>query len=244
MTEEQVKKSPKYEEMRGFGKVVELAAAYGLGDDGFMRTCENWGIACDREKAHKAVHEYYRPTHQKVVAYWYFLDAQMREAINNPGVTYEPFVVRRIAGINFLFHGLPSGRQMAYPHPEINRRQPTLKEKEEMAAGKNYPESRFLEVTYWGQLPQSSLWGRVKMHGARNLENRCQGIAADFMAHGAIQAEAKDMPPFTLIHDQALAVRTHNHTAEEFAAALADLPRWANGMPLKVEAKIAPYYSK
>jgi hypothetical protein len=52
------------------------------------------------------------------------------------------------------------------------------------------------------------------------------------------------MRPFALIHDQGLAIRCDGKTAEEFAAALADVPAWAKGLPLKVEAKIVPFYSK
>ena len=51
------------------------------------------------------------------------------------------------------------------------------------------------------------------------------------------------MMPFALIHDQGLAIR-NAQSADEFAAALASVPSWANGLPLKVEAKVTPFYSK
>lgn len=229
---------------RGFGKVVELACQFGLGEEGFMRTCENWGIECDPGKAFRAVREYYRPTHPKIVSRWWFLDESMRQAIRTPGVTAGPFVVRKLAGIPYLLLKLPSGRSLAYPHPKIAQREPTAEEREEIKKGKNYPPNRFLQISYWGQLFQSTQWGDVKLHGSKAFENEVQAIAADVMAYGAIQAERRGMPPFALIHDQALALRDKGQTAEEFAEALGTLPPWAKGLPIKVEAKICPYYAK
>ena len=86
--------------------------------------------------------------------------------------------------------------------------------------------------------------GRIKLYGGKLAENASQAVAADVMSHGARVAEARGMLPFALIHDQGLAIRRDGKTAEEFAAALADVPVWAKGLPLKVEAKIAPFYSK
>ena len=76
------------------------------------------------------------------------------------------------------------------------------------------------------------------------VSNCTQATAADFMAHGAIVAEARGMAPFMLVHDQGLALRNAGQTAQEYEAALGDLPAWAKGFPMKVEAQIAPYYKK
>ena len=76
------------------------------------------------------------------------------------------------------------------------------------------------------------------------VSNCCQAIAADIMAYGSRMAESRWMLPFALIHDQGLALKLSGQTAEGFSDALATLPLWAKGLPLKVETKIAPYYSK
>ena len=230
-------------ESRNLGKVIELAAQFGLGTDGFIRTCANFGIVCDEKKAHRGIHEYYRPTHDKIVQRWYYMDTWMREALTLGG-THGPISVRTISGIKFMLLKLPSGRSLAYPHPEINRRDPTPEELKEMANGKNYPDKRFVEISYWGQLPMSTQWGRVRLWGSLAFQNEVQAIAADFISHGAITAEAHGMPPVALIHDQALSLRPEGKTAADYEAALADLPAWARGMPLKAECKVVPYYSK
>lgn len=231
------KKDPR----RDFGKVVELAAQYGLGVDGFIRTCANWGIEVSEEIAHRAIHEYYRPTHREICARWYQLDGWAREAIAHPGADFGPLSCRVIAGIKYLLLKLPSGRSLAFPHIEINRREPTPKEKAEMAKGKTYHENRFLEITFYGNIAGNT-WGRVKLHGALIFQNEIQAIAADLIAHGAITAEKRGCPPFMLVHDQALAEKTTS--LETFTAAFTELPAWAKGLPLAFEAKEAPYYKK
>jgi DNA polymerase len=153
-------------------------------------------------------------------------------------------VVRVIAGMGYLLLKLPSGRSLAYPKPEIRKREPTREEAAKLATGYVYPEDRFLEVTYWGQLPMSTQWGRIKLYGAKAFENEVQAIAADLMSHGARVAEQRGMMPFALIHDQGLAMVRGERKTEDFSAALSDLPAWAKGLPLKTESKITPYYKK
>lgn len=228
---------------RNFGKVVELACQFGLGTEGFIRTCAKFGIECDEAKAKRSVHEYYRPTHPKVVARWWQHDSSMREAIRHPGSTFGPFTVRTIAGIPYMLLKLPSGRSIAYPRPMIEIREPTAEEREAMEEGKVFRENRFEQVTYWGEI-RPNFYGRIRLWGSKVFENEVQGIAADFMAHGAITAEARGMPPFMLVHDQGLALRTRNQTVAEYEAALGDLPVWAKGFPMRVEAKINPYFKK
>lgn len=82
------------------------------------------------------------------------------------------------------------------------------------------------------------------MYGAKAFENICQAVAADLMSYGARKAEEQWMIPFALIHDQALAMNDGDRSPGEFASALQQLPPWANGLPLKAEAKLADYYSK
>ncbi len=228
---------------RAFGKVVELAAQFGLGTDGFIRTCDNWGIPCDEDKAHRAIHEYYRPTHGEIVKRWYYLDDCMRKAITQFGSTHGPISTRMVAGMRYMLLKLPSGRSLAYPDPQINTRKPNAKELAEMRKGKKYHPKRFEQITFWGQI-KGKLWGRVNMHGSLAFQNEVQGTAACIMGHGAVNAERQGMRPFALIHDQGLALCTNGQTGDDFAAALASLPAWAKGLPLKVEAKRCKFYSK
>ena len=215
-------------ETRAFGKVVVLACGYGMGPVKFQSTCEAWGIECDQELAERAVKSY-RSTHPNIVKYWYALDDWARKAIAAPNTRQGPFFVRRVAGMEYLFCKLPSGRSLAYPDPKV-----------ELQIGDDRT-----QITYWGALPSTVTWGRVKLYGGKLAENITQACAADIMAHGAINAEANGYEPFMLVHDQALCLRiSEDQTPDGYAAALTKLPAWAEGLPLKAEAKLAPYYRK
>lgn len=212
---------------RDHGKRIILGCGYGMGPAKFKATCEAYGVECSEDLAESSV-KAYRQTHPNVVKYWYFLDRSARSAIAEPGTQHGPFTVRSIAGIPYLLGRLPSGRSIAYPYPKI-----------EIQPGDDRD-----QITYWGQLPVGVTWGRVKIYGGKFAENFSQGVAADIMSNGARVAEKRGMMPFTLIHDQGLALRTKQQSPDEFSAALASLPDWARGLPLKVESKVAPYYRK
>lgn len=93
--------------------------------------------------------------------------------------------------------------------------------------------------------PRHRFLVRPKGGGAPILVSNCvQAVAADVMACGALEAERRGMPPFALIHDQALASKAKERTADEFSLAMATMPAWAKGLPVKVEAHEAKYYSK
>lgn len=214
-------------DQRALGKVAILGLGYGMGAEKFHASCRDlYGINISPLMAEQAKVTF-RAQHPRLTALWYSLERNIRAAISNPRVKYAPCPYLKIwtewtAGMLYLRVELPSRRRLAYPLPAIE--------------GDG--------ITYWGTILASTQWGRVKMYGAKMFENICQAIAADVMAHGAINAESKGMMPFALIHDQALAVQNSSQLPEDFAQALSEVPSWATGLPLKVEAKIVPYYSK
>lgn len=220
---------------RDMGKRAELGCGYGMGAPKFKSTCVQYKVVCDDDLAERAVNAY-RQLHPYVCLWWRQLDEAVRNAIRFQGAKHyvnagQPFGLcvwtEVVANILYLFIRLPSGRNLAYPYPALE---------DDPDWGK--------QITYWGQLPMSTQWGRIKLYGGKLAENVTQAVAADVMSHGARTAESKWMIPFALIHDQGIAERLRGQTASDFSAALAALPPWAKGLPLKVESKIAPYYSK
>lgn len=232
------------QDQRQFGKVVILGAGYQMGAETFQEQAKtSYGLDLPLELCVQGI-KAFRRKHDKIVAYWHLCDDNCRKAIRSPGATFGDFTVRVIAGIPFLLIRLRSGRYLAYPYPALEKREPTKKEAEEMKKGKEYPAERFIQITYWGQIPGKSIWGRIKLYGGKIVENIVQATAADVMAAGGIEAERRGMEPFMLVHDEAEALNEINATPEEFDAALATLPKWADGFPVRVESKIMPYYKK
>jgi DNA polymerase len=232
---------------REVGKRVVLGAGYQMGPDRFKDQCwTTYQLDLPKELCVKGI-KTFRQKNRKIVEYWYFLDNCAKEAVRNPGASFGPFTVRKIAGIPYLLGKLPSGRSLAYPHPQIELL-PWSPKNDDAELDENgnpvEPEVKYREnVTYWGNV-KGAMWGRMKMYPGKWAEHFTQATAADFMAYGSIAAEERGMPPFMLVHDQGLAFRTANQTTEEYEAALGTLPSWAVGFPMKVEADVLPFFRK
>jgi DNA polymerase len=100
------------------------------------------------------------------------------------------------------------------------------------------------QITFFGQIEGKQIWGRISTYGGKLVENATQGVAADVMAHGAANGVERGFEIFTLVHDQALALHKAGEHIDDFIAALVDLPPWADGLPIKCEGKIVPFYTK
>jgi len=234
-------------DQREVGKRLILGAGFQMGWKKFQSSCLlQYQLALSDDLCKKGI-KLFRSLCQKIRDYWWFLNSAAIETVKYRQPR-GPFSLRAIGGVPFLLFRLRSGRSLAYPKPEVNLvawvpdrdDDDERDESERIAADTKFRD----ELTYWGQLPLSQAWGRVKLYGGKLAENDTQATAADFMAHGAIVAESRGMEPFMLVHDQALALRDRGQTKEQFAAALGDLPAWATGFPMKVDVKIQPYFTK
>jgi DNA polymerase len=224
---------------RWLGKQTVLGCGFQMGHDKFFDQCiinaEKYnikGIAVTKPLAVSSVASF-REEYNHVQQLWWDTDRAARNAILNPGKVFKAgpkisFVVVNSSGIPYLVLKLPSGRNIVYPWPAL--------EKDPKKQGKT-------KITYFGKLPKSSFWGRVSTYGGKLVENATQGTAADVMGCGACNADDLGFDVITLIHDQALAVED-GRPAEEFAKALTDLPSWADGLPVAAECDVVPYYLK
>ena len=212
--------------LRQRGKVAELALGY-QGSDGAMKKMGALEMGLKEDELLEIV-QAWRAANRRIVNTWYALERAAKAALfapNTPVAVCDgkiEFKYVKVGKIPYLIMRLPSGRNIAYPHP-------------------NWTEDEGL--TYYGQLKGKN-WGRVSLYGGKILENATQGIAADFMGHGAVNAEKLGYIIWALIHDQALAAAQAGRTIEGFVAALTKLPPWANGMPLKADGEVVPFYTK
>ena len=214
-------------DQRDLGKQAILGLSYGMGADKFRTSCMLKGMNISNSLAERAKNAF-REKHARMVQLWYQIDRFTKEATMfwAGGGVYQAGRIKisgtKMGGTRCLLVQLPSGRQLYYREPMIVDGQ----------------------LTYFGQIPMTQTWGRIKLYGAKIFENVCQAIAADLMSYGARRAESNWMVPFALIHDQALAIQTAGQKPDQFAAALQQLPPWATGLPLKAEAKLTEYYQK
>ena len=237
---------------RWLGKQTVLGCGFGMAAKTFYDQCKKLaaafnikGLSVTKQLA-KASIKAFRTKYDKVSALWGKFERAATNAVKNPGRKYDAgskvwFSCVTTAGKQFLVMKLPSGRSIVYPEPKIEQKKKTYTDID----GETHTMIGDC-ITFWGQIPNSSRFGRISTYGAMLVENATQGVAADLMAHGTCVAEARGFEIATLIHDEALAKHdlSKGQTPDAFAEALTDLPCWAAGLPLKAEAQIIPYYLK
>lgn len=97
------------------------------------------------------------------------------------------------------------------------------------------------ELSFYGHI-KDKLYGRVNTYGGDLLQSATQGVGADLLAHGALQAESAGFDPFFLVHDQALT--PDNGRKDDFERAMCCVPDWFKGFPLEAEADSVRSYCK
>jgi len=225
---------------RWVGKQSVLGCGFSMWVDAFQAQCSKYGVELPYETCEKAVLEY-RKVYSKVAELWDEFEQAARLAINNHGKWFEAgpkvqFGVTQMAGILYLVMRLPSGRNIVYPHVKLE-----WVKRHNKFTGK----SRSVEqITFWGQIPGKSFWGRISTYGGKLVENATQGTAFDLMAHGSVTAANQGFEIPTLIHDQALGNEVPGKSIVDFCAALCNTPPWAAGLPIVAEGSVQPYYTK
>lgn len=221
-------------EERELGKRCVLGCGFQMGWEKFKKTSwDLYRVKVSDELAQRAVTAY-REQFFKVADLWEDVGDAAKKAIASPGNRFEAgeklsFIVQRFAGVEFLLMKLPSGRNIAYPHPRI-----------EQLEGDKWP-----GITFWGPLKKgSSKWGRVRTYGGKLVENATQATAADIMHNGGDNCEAAGFEICVIVHDQAMAPAKPGLTLEQFIKCLTTLPEWAAGLPITAEGKLVPYYKK
>lgn len=176
----------------------ERRPTFGLSQDAF--------IACDVLK------RTWREAHPNISGHWADLKATVMHAIEQPGVTLECGRVKVRRDGSWLRIGLPSGRALCYPSPQL-------------VDG---------AITYMGLNQYSRKWSRLKTYGGKLFENVCQAVARDVMAHNMPLIEAAGYEIVLTVHDEVIceAPDSDEFNAEHLAGLLAANPPWAPDMPL------------
>lgn len=216
---------------RDLGKQAVLGCGYQMWAPRFQETCAAYQIIVDEELAKKAVLTY-RENFPMVVNMWAEYDALAQKAILHPGKAFKSststvtFQCKQKFGRVMLFMTLPSGRPICYPSPALVH---------DKKRGR-------LKIQFYGRIKDKH-WGRADTYGGKLVENATQGMAADIMGFGAANAEDNGYPIVTLIHDEAIALKTgKGKTAERFIELLTEVPSWAKGLPIDAEGGEVDFY--
>lgn len=180
-------------------EAAKLKVRHGLSERTF--------IVCDSLK------RLWRRAHPAISSFWKELEDKAKQAIATPGVT---FTCRRLKFRRdgaWLRLGLPSGRVMCFPDPEVDK------------DGK---------ITYMGIGQYSRAWERISTYGGKLLEGPSQAVARDQLAHPMPEIEAQGYAIGTHMHDE-LVTETPDDpkfNADHLGALMCADLGWNAGLPL------------
>ena len=167
----------------------------------------------------------WRQAHFATAPLWKELEQTVKSAIYKPGFTFpcRKFNVRRDGA--WLRIGLPSGRALCYPHPEVSSKG---------------------AVSYMGQDQYTRKWQRILTHGGKLIENATQSIARDALADSMPAIEDAGYEIILTAHDEPVTETPDDpaFTAKGLSKILAVPQSWAPDMPLAAKGFEAYRYRK
>ena len=163
-------------------------------------------VACD------AVKRVWRNAHSQIAMHWSELQNAVISAIESPGTTFPCRLLKVRRDGYWLRIGLPSGRALCYPSPQVMDGQ----------------------ITYMGVNQFSRKWCRIKTYGGKLFENVCQAVARDVMATNMPLIEKQGYDICLTVHDELITEATDapEFNPEHLSTLLAATPQWAQDMPL------------
>lgn len=167
----------------------------------------------------------WRQAHPAIQSMWADLAEAARCAIAQPRTTFACRALKVRRDGNWLRIGLPSGRALCYPSPQLDE------------SG---------SITYMGVNQYSRKWSRLKTYGGKLFENVCQAVARDVMAHNMPAIEAAGYEIVLSVHDELIceAPDSDEFNATHLSSLLSSNPPWAPDMPLAAGGFEAYRYRK
>jgi DNA polymerase bacteriophage-type len=215
------KVTPADEEGRQVGKCTELAFGFGGALGAFRK------IAPDADFTDAQVETFkrqWRTAHPRIVKFWGDLHRALLRAVRTSApVTFKNLGAEMRDG--YLYMRLPSGREIAYPEARIE-----LTPRDDAIVFKDNEKGKWRDKRGW--------------HG-KFIENAVQAIARDLLTAAMQRLESAGYPIVLHIHDELVAEIPEDFgSPEEFARLMAELPPWAEGLPIAAKPWRRQRYAK
>jgi len=230
-------------DQRKVGKDTVLGCGYHMGAPTFMAQINGRGNEqITLALAEKAVRAY-RKKNDRIAAFWTAIEKTFIEAVLEPNtvfpLTYISLEYVKKDKQDVLLIHLPSGRDLAYPEPDVSIKPTKWGTKRSITFAAQY----------------NSAWLREHTHGGKLTENVTQAIAGDLMRYGTNQAFKEGYHPFLSVHDELISevedefIKRNNRSPDHYAETISRRPAWAKlgphgGIPLKAEGFACNRYCK
>jgi hypothetical protein len=219
---------------RQLGKTAILGLGFGMGSVKFKDTCELQSIPITGDKAEE-VKNIYRTKNNKIVQFWYDLEAAARACVNGgPGTIKRVGYIRYEMKKGFLVCHLPSNRTLWYAALRIG-----------LFKRDDWDEPKENCLTFMGVNSVTRKWERQDTYGGKLCENVTQAVARDLLAEGMLRVEDAGYEMICSVHDELISEADMEHgSVEEFEGLMSTLPDWAKGCPVAAEGYRAERYRK
>jgi len=229
-------------DQRFVAKIGILSLCFQVGPKTFFETCATWGMPISKKIALETV-KTFRGTKPEFPSTWKAFERAAIDAINEPGQWFEvndkvAFACSKKSPFDRLIMRLPSGRQLIYPAPKVERK---IKRHVDFDTGEKR-EWETDEISFYGAIKGHAGWGRVSTYAGDLFQSSVQGTARDVMLHGCLEAEKRGYNIFSIIHDEAI---SEDGDLQGYLDAFCTIPSWMpKDFPLAAEADRIPYYKK
>lgn len=226
-------------DQRSVGKQAILGCGYGMGSNKFEITCDSYGIQLPVSS--KVIVDKYRKKFGDVPSMWYALEDAAVLAVGNPnqkvkcgGVWFKK-VQRR--GRWILICALPSERMLVYQEPRLGK--------------KTTPWGAVKDTVFYkamvGRENGGYHWAESDIWGGTWLENICQAVCRDLLAHSLKQVHDEGLNTILHVHDEIVVEVPDSYGESElnhFYDIVKRKPKWAEGFPVQAEGWIGNRYKK
>jgi DNA polymerase bacteriophage-type len=243
---------------RQLGKITILACGFGMSGGTFSRNADvQWDIDIPLEKANTIVMAY-RNKYPNVPSFWARVEHVVREAIRRDSKSLRPTPdapwyagTREFQGRRFATVGLPSGRSLWYydPFPDHPGKWPSGDPKTSMMylgrppygrGGAKLVEDERSAVAVKDP-PKGATY--LETYGGKLVENMVQKTARDMMADRMLALDDAGFPLVLTTHDE-VGAEGRKEDLAEFKRVMSDVPKWAEGLPVAVDAHWSGRYHK
>lgn len=224
-----VEEISKTDPRRQKGKIAVLALGY-QGGTGALAAMGGERIGLSAEDMAGIVRDW-RKANPHIVKCWANIETAAQRCVTT-GIDQKVYglIFHRRPEDGTMTIQLPSGRLLCY---------------RSMTTGTNRFGNGSLK--YRGVNSNTNQWGWIETYGGKLTENIVQAIARDCLAHTLLALDRNGYPTVFHVHDEVVCEvpkQEGPETLKEIQKIFADVPDWAEGLPLKGAGYVTDYYLK